>query len=249
MSLQAALWTGGPILLIEDEPSVIAFLRAALERLVTRKHRRFTAARVRFAALDLRARVGRLRRTLDERSRDLRIRMDRAMIVRRRRFEAAALQLDERSPFQLLNRGYAIVYDASGKVLRSTDQVSISDDISEPRLASIAKMLSHSDPLVRIQAAQALGRVGAKAQATVPKLIIVLKKDDQTDVVMSCLWALGQMETAAISAAPAVRELIKHPDSPDPMKKAAAIVLDTIEGKNEKTKDKKGKAGKVAAEK
>lgn len=32
MSVQAALWTGEPILLIEDEPSVIAFLRAALER-------------------------------------------------------------------------------------------------------------------------------------------------------------------------------------------------------------------------
>ena len=32
MSLQAAPWTGGPILLIEDEPSVMAFLRAALER-------------------------------------------------------------------------------------------------------------------------------------------------------------------------------------------------------------------------
>jgi CheY-like chemotaxis protein len=32
MSAQAVLWTGGPILLIEDEPSVIAFLRAALER-------------------------------------------------------------------------------------------------------------------------------------------------------------------------------------------------------------------------
>lgn len=31
-SAQAALWTGGPILLIEDEPSVVAFLRAALER-------------------------------------------------------------------------------------------------------------------------------------------------------------------------------------------------------------------------
>lgn len=29
---QTSLWTGGPILLIEDEPSVIAFLRAALER-------------------------------------------------------------------------------------------------------------------------------------------------------------------------------------------------------------------------
>jgi len=32
VSLQTALWNGGPILLIEDEPSVIAFLRAALER-------------------------------------------------------------------------------------------------------------------------------------------------------------------------------------------------------------------------
>jgi CheY-like chemotaxis protein len=32
MSLPAAAGTGGPILLIEDEPSVIAFLRAALER-------------------------------------------------------------------------------------------------------------------------------------------------------------------------------------------------------------------------
>jgi CheY-like chemotaxis protein len=32
VSVQTALWTGGPILVIEDEPSVIAFLRAALER-------------------------------------------------------------------------------------------------------------------------------------------------------------------------------------------------------------------------
>lgn len=32
MSLQSSLFSGGPILVIEDEPSVIAFLRAALER-------------------------------------------------------------------------------------------------------------------------------------------------------------------------------------------------------------------------
>jgi CheY-like chemotaxis protein len=32
MSLQSTLFSGGPILVIEDEPSVIAFLRAALER-------------------------------------------------------------------------------------------------------------------------------------------------------------------------------------------------------------------------
>jgi CheY-like chemotaxis protein len=32
MTVQSTMWSGGPILLIEDEPSVIAFLRAALER-------------------------------------------------------------------------------------------------------------------------------------------------------------------------------------------------------------------------
>ena len=32
MSTPPAMWTGGPILVIEDEPSVIAFLHAALER-------------------------------------------------------------------------------------------------------------------------------------------------------------------------------------------------------------------------
>ncbi len=105
-------------------------LRAALDRLVARKQRRLAAARVRFAALDLRARVGRLRRRLDDRSVALRVSIDRALVAKRRRLEAAALQLEERSPFQLLERGYAIAYDASGKVLRSPDQVAPVDAFS-----------------------------------------------------------------------------------------------------------------------
>jgi exodeoxyribonuclease VII large subunit len=105
-------------------------LRSALDRMVARKQRRLAIAQVRFAALDLRARVGRLRRRLDERSVALRVAIDRALIAKRRRLETAALQLEERSPFQLLERGYAIAYDASGKVLRSPDQVATGDDIS-----------------------------------------------------------------------------------------------------------------------
>jgi len=104
-------------------------LRAGLERVVTRKQRRFAAASVRFAQSDLRARVGRLRHSVDEQSADLRTRIDHALVAKRRRFEAAALQLEERSPFQLLERGYAIAYDASGKVLRSPDQVAVGEDI------------------------------------------------------------------------------------------------------------------------
>ncbi len=40
------------------------------------------------------------------------------------------LQLEERSPLKILERGYAIAYDSAGKVLRSPDQVAIGDDIS-----------------------------------------------------------------------------------------------------------------------
>jgi exodeoxyribonuclease VII large subunit len=105
-------------------------LLSAVERVVARKQRRFTLARVGLAALDLRARVGKLRRALDERGRDLGVGMDRVLVAKRRRLEAAALQLNERSPFQLLERGYAIAYDTSGKVLRSPDQVEPGDDIS-----------------------------------------------------------------------------------------------------------------------
>jgi exodeoxyribonuclease VII large subunit len=105
-------------------------LRAALDRQVTRKRRRFASVEVRFAALDLRARFGRLRRTLEQRLTELRARLDRALIAKRRRWQAAALQLEERSPFRILERGYAIVYDSSGKVLRSADQVDIGEDIA-----------------------------------------------------------------------------------------------------------------------
>jgi exodeoxyribonuclease VII large subunit len=105
-------------------------LRAALERAFMQKRRRLGAAQVRFAALDLRARVGKLRRAAEQRSSELQARMDRLLVARRQRWEAAALRLQERSPFQILERGYAIAYDASGRVLRSSDQVSVGEEIS-----------------------------------------------------------------------------------------------------------------------
>ena len=90
-------------------------LQAALERVVARKQRSFAAAHVRFARMDLRARVGRLRHALDERSGSLRIGIDRALIAKRRRYEAVEVQLRERNPENLLQRGYAIAYDAVGQ--------------------------------------------------------------------------------------------------------------------------------------
>ncbi|MFZ0523672.1 MAG: exodeoxyribonuclease VII large subunit [Candidatus Acidiferrales bacterium] len=105
-------------------------LSAALDRVVARKHRHLNVVQMRFAALDLRARVGALRRRWERDTAELQVRLDRALITKRRKLEAAFTRLEERSPFRILERGYAIAYDASGKVLRSPDQVALGDDIS-----------------------------------------------------------------------------------------------------------------------
>src|SRR5580693_4844274 len=105
-------------------------LRTALDRVVTRKHRALNLAQMRFAALDLRARVAGFRRKWERDANDLQVRFDRVLVAKRRRLESAMLQLEERSPFKILERGYSIAYDASGKVLRSADQVALGDDIS-----------------------------------------------------------------------------------------------------------------------
>jgi len=105
-------------------------LVASLERLMARKRRGYSSAQVRFAALDLRARVARWRHVVEQRTVALESRIHRALVTKRQRFEAARLQLEERSPFRILERGYAIAYDANGKVLRSSDQIALGDDIA-----------------------------------------------------------------------------------------------------------------------
>jgi exodeoxyribonuclease VII large subunit len=105
-------------------------LRTTLDRVVTRKHRALNLAQMRFAALDLRARVGIFRRKWERDANDLQVRFDRVLVAKRHRLESAMMQLDERSPFKILERGYSIAYDAAGKVLRSADQAAIGDDIS-----------------------------------------------------------------------------------------------------------------------
>jgi exodeoxyribonuclease VII large subunit len=105
-------------------------LRTSLDRVVTRKHRALNIAQMRFAALDLRARVAGFRRNWERDANDLQVRFDRVLVTKRRRLESAMMQLEERSPSRILERGYSIAYDATGKVLRSADQVAIGEEIS-----------------------------------------------------------------------------------------------------------------------
>ncbi|HEV2183457.1 MAG TPA: exodeoxyribonuclease VII large subunit [Candidatus Acidoferrales bacterium] len=108
----------------------IGELRAALERTVTRKRRRYAVVQVRIASLDLRARVSQLRRRLERDEGEFTAHARRYLVATRRKLEAATVRLEERSPFQLLERGYAIAYDAEGRVLRSVEQVVAGDEIA-----------------------------------------------------------------------------------------------------------------------
>ncbi|HEV2289521.1 MAG TPA: exodeoxyribonuclease VII large subunit [Candidatus Acidoferrales bacterium] len=104
-------------------------LRASLERAVSRKRRRYAAAEVRIASLDLRARVGNLRLRLERDADRFITHARRHIVLSRRKLEAASVRLEERNPFHLLERGYAIAYDANGRVLRSVAQVTEGDAI------------------------------------------------------------------------------------------------------------------------
>jgi exodeoxyribonuclease VII large subunit len=91
---------------------------------------RFTEARARVASYDLRARISALRLRSEHGASNLQMRMERFLLAKRQRFERLLLQLEERSPLRVLDRGYAIIYDAAGNVVRSAEQVAAGNEIS-----------------------------------------------------------------------------------------------------------------------
>lgn len=91
---------------------------------------RFTDARARMASFDLRMRLEAMRLRTEHRAGELRLRIERLLTQKRQRFERLMLQLDERSPLRVLERGYSVVYDAAGNVVRAAQDVNIGDEIS-----------------------------------------------------------------------------------------------------------------------
>jgi exodeoxyribonuclease VII large subunit len=108
----------------------ISRLAMGLQARLDASRRRFTAAQLRIASFDFRAKIGALRLRLEKRSADLGRRGERFLRGKRERFERLRLQLEERHPMRVLERGYAVAYDASGAVLRSADQVALGDMVN-----------------------------------------------------------------------------------------------------------------------
>src|SRR5215813_10047495 len=101
-------------------------LRARLE--LSRK--RLTTAHLGIARVDFRAKVAALRLRLEKQGRNLGVVAERLLRLKRERSQRLALQLQERSPLKVLERGYAIATDAAGAVLRSSEQVAIGDAVA-----------------------------------------------------------------------------------------------------------------------
>jgi exodeoxyribonuclease VII large subunit len=101
-------------------------LRARLEL----SRRRYAAFNLRMRSVDLRAKLGVLRLRLENREHNLRVRAERLLRAKRESLERLAVQLQERSPLKVLERGYAIATDAAGNVLRDAAQVAVGDSVS-----------------------------------------------------------------------------------------------------------------------
>jgi exodeoxyribonuclease VII large subunit len=100
-------------------------LKARLES----SRRRFTAAHLRIARFDFRAKIAALRRRFEKLGNELGVSIERLLRLKRERWQRLALQLQERSPLKVLERGYAIATDAAGVVLRDADQVEVGDEV------------------------------------------------------------------------------------------------------------------------
>ena len=101
-------------------------LRARLEQ----SRKRFTAAHLRIASFDFRAKIAAFRLRLERRAGELGVRIERLLRAKRDRLEKLALQLQERSPLRVLERGYAIATDAAGNLLRDAAQVALGDTVA-----------------------------------------------------------------------------------------------------------------------
>ena len=106
-----------------------AQLAGALRGRVQTLQQRLELALSRLSAVDFRARLRAATVRLDRRTAELGVRASRTLAAKGQLLEKLFVQLEERSPLRLLERGYAICYDARGNVVQSADQVALGERI------------------------------------------------------------------------------------------------------------------------
>lgn len=97
---------------------------------VDAERKRFHVLQVKLGALDLHAKINALRLRLENRTDALDVRAERQLGLKREALAHLRLQLEERSPGKVLERGYAIATDAAGNILRDAAQVAAGETVN-----------------------------------------------------------------------------------------------------------------------
>ena len=105
-------------------------LAAGYERSLRVARQRVDVAAARLRHFDLRRVFSGLRREIDARQQGLAAALRHFMGQRRARLEQSAASLDQLSPLKVLERGYALVFDANGVLLKDPAQVNDGDPVT-----------------------------------------------------------------------------------------------------------------------
>ena len=105
-------------------------LAAAQLRVLEQYRRRLDVAAARVRYFDLRRRLATMRQALSARTRELEAASRRLLLTCRAHWDRASARLEQLSPLRVLDRGYALVFDASGKLVKDVAQVQAGDRIS-----------------------------------------------------------------------------------------------------------------------
>jgi len=105
-------------------------LVSAERRLLRQYGSRLDVAGARIRHFDVRRQLAAMAREIDSHTAALAAAMRRFLLVRRARWERSGARLEEMSPLKILDRGYALVFDPAGKLVKDVAQVSVGDEVS-----------------------------------------------------------------------------------------------------------------------
>ncbi|HYM74669.1 MAG TPA: exodeoxyribonuclease VII large subunit [Candidatus Dormibacteraeota bacterium] len=105
-------------------------MELAERALLQQMHRRWETISAAVRHYDLRLILSGMRKELDSRTNSLAAVMRNVLLQHRVRSERLHTALESLSPLAILDRGYALVFDANGKLLKDTSAVKVGDEIS-----------------------------------------------------------------------------------------------------------------------
>jgi exodeoxyribonuclease VII large subunit len=105
-------------------------LAHAQRGLLESQRRRFESLAASVRHYDLRLVLAGIRKELDAKVASMASAARTLLLHRRGRFERLTSQMEALSPLAILERGYALVFDASGKLVKDSAQVKAGEDVS-----------------------------------------------------------------------------------------------------------------------